>query len=162
MEPSKSPYSSPIVIVRKKNDEWRMCIDFRQLNARSIPDAYPTPRINYVLKRLSHARIMSTLDLKSGYWQIPMASDSKQYTAFTVPGRGLFQWRVMPFGLHSAAATFQRALDSVIGPELDPFVFAYLDDIVVIERDLAEHTRNLQEVFQRLRAANLRINNEKC
>jgi len=105
---------------------------------------------------------MSTLDLKSGYWQIPMASDSKQYTAFTVPGRGLFQWRVMPFGLHSAAATFQRALDSVIGPELDPFVFAYLDDIVVIERDLAEHTRNLQEVFQRLRAANLRINNEKC
>ncbi|KAH8356644.1 hypothetical protein KR084_001058, partial [Drosophila pseudotakahashii] len=73
-----------------------------------------------------------------GYWQIPMAPDSKQYTAFTVPGRGLFQWRVMPFGLHSAAATFQRALDSVIGPELDPFAFAYLDDIVYLGHMVSE------------------------
>jgi len=73
--------------------------------------------------------------LKSGYWQIPMASDIKQYTAFTVPGRGLFQWRVTPFGLHSEATTFQHALDSVIGPELDPFALACLDDIVVIGRD---------------------------
>jgi len=90
-----------------------MCVDFQQLNARSIPDAYPTPRINSILERLSQARVLSTLDLKSGYWEIPMASDSKQYTAFTVPGRGLFQWRVMPC---SAAPTFQRALDSVTGP----------------------------------------------
>jgi len=90
-----------------------------------------------------------------------MASDSKQYTAFTVPGRGLFQWRVMPFGLHPAAATFKRALDSIIGTELHPFTIAYLDGIIVIGRDIAEHTRNLLEVFQRLRTANLRINKEK-
>lgn len=82
--------------------------------------------------------------------------------AFIVAGGGLFQWRVMPFGLHSAPATFQRALDSVIGPELEPFAFAYLDDIIVIGRTLDEHLANLQEVFHRLRSANLRINSDKC
>ncbi|XP_037827518.1 uncharacterized protein LOC119615583 [Lucilia sericata] len=91
-----------------------------------------------------------------------MASESKPYTAFTVPGRGLFQWRVMPFGLHSAPATFQRALDTIIGPELDEFAFAYLDDIVVLGSDLENHLCNLRVVFDRLVGAKLRINIEKC
>ncbi|KAL7725906.1 hypothetical protein ACLKA6_000673 [Drosophila palustris] len=81
-------------------------------------------------------------DLKQGYWQIPMAADSRECTAFTVPGRGLFQWRVMPFGLHSACATFQRALDTVIGPEMEPHAFAYLDDIVVIGATKEQHVAN--------------------
>ncbi|KAL7723479.1 hypothetical protein ACLKA6_018238 [Drosophila palustris] len=132
IEPSRSLHSAPIVLVRKKTGDWRMCIGYRQLNAHSIPDAYPVPRINHILERLRHARFISNLDLKHGYWQIPMAADSRECSAFTVPGRGLYQWRVMPFGLHSAFATFQRPLDTVIGPEMEPHAFAYLDDIVVI------------------------------
>ncbi|KAL7726715.1 hypothetical protein ACLKA6_012792 [Drosophila palustris] len=145
IEPSRSPHSAPIVLVKKKTGDWRMCIDYRQLNAHSIPDAYPVPRINHILERLRHARFISTLDLKQGYWQIPMAADSRECTAFTVPGRVLFQWRVMPFGLHSACATLQRALDTVIGPEMEPHAFAYLDDIVVIGATKEQHVENLRE-----------------
>ncbi|KAL7725407.1 hypothetical protein ACLKA6_000168 [Drosophila palustris] len=139
-----------------------MCIDYRQLNANSIPDAYPLPRIHHILERLRNAKYISTLDLKSGYWQIPMAHGSREYTAFTVPGRGLFHWKVMLFGLHSAHATFQRALDSVIGPDMEPFAFAYLDDIIVSGATLEEHVLNLEEVLRRLRQANLRLNRAKC
>lgn len=162
IEPSKSPYSSPIVLVRKKNNEWRLCVDFRQLNEHSIRDAYPIPQINAILEKLKNSKYFSTIDLRNGYWQIPMAEESKIYTAFTVPGRGLFQWRVMPFGLHSASATFQRALDSVIGPELDSFAFAYLDDIIVLGSTIEEHLKNLKTVFDRLIAAKLCINPSKC
>jgi len=139
IEPSRSPHSAPIVLVKKKAGDWRMFVDYRQLNAHSVPDAYPVPRINHILERLRQARYISTLDLKNGYWQIPMARDSRQYTAFTVPGRGLYQWKVMPFGLHSASATFQRALYSVIGAEMEPVAFAYLDDIIVISATEEQH-----------------------
>lgn len=162
IEPSTSPYCFPITLVRKKNGNWRTCMDFRQLNKRSVPDAYPLPRIDTILNRLRDAKYVSSLDLKDGYWQIPMAKESRKYTAFAVAGKGLYQWKVMPFGLHSAPATFQRALDSVIGPEMDPHAFAYLDDIIVIGKTFEEHLRNLREVFRRLRSANLRINIEKC
>lgn len=162
IEPSNSPYSFPITLARKKNGSWRMCMDFRQLNNRSVPDAYPLPRIDSILNRLRNATYVSSLDLKDGYWQIPLEENSKKYTAFAVTGRGLYQWRVMPFGLHSAPATFQRALDTVIGADMEPVAFAYLDDIIVIGRTLAEHLENLKTVFSRLRKANLRINPGKC
>lgn len=85
------------------------------------------------MERLRNSRYISKLDLESGYWQIPMSRQSRVCTAFTVPGRGrLFQWKVMPFGLHTAPATCQRALDRVMGPEMEPHAFAYLDDIIVI------------------------------
>lgn len=162
IEPCRSAYSSPITLAQKKNGSWRLCMDFRHLNSKSDPDAYPLPRIGTILERLRNAKYISSLDLKDGYWQIPLEENSKKYTAFTVPGKGLFQWRVMPFGLHSAPATFQRALDGVIGPDLEPYAFAYLDDIIVIGSTLEEHFSNLQKVFQRLREANLKINPEKC
>jgi len=115
IEPSKSPHSAPIVHVGKRTGDIRMCVEYRRLNARSIPDAYPLPRIH-------HSRFISTLDLKSGYWQIPVAPSSREYTAFTLP-----------------PATFQRALDSVIGPDMEPHAFAYLDDIIVIGTTLEKH-----------------------
>jgi len=89
----------------------------------SVKDAYPMPRINYILDQLREARYITSLDVKDGYWQIPLEERSRQYTAFTVP-----EGRVMPFGLHSASATFQRVLDQVIGPEMSPHAFAYQDD----------------------------------
>ncbi|XP_073821602.1 uncharacterized protein [Musca autumnalis] len=162
IEPSRSAYNSPITLARKKNGTWRLCMDFRHLNSKSSPDAYPLPRISSILDRLREANFVSSLDLKDGYWQIPLEESSRKYTAFTVPGRGLYQWRVMPFGLHSAPATFQRALDTVIGADMEPHAFAYLDDIIVIGRTLEEHLANLREVFRRLREVNLRINPEKC
>lgn len=161
IESSFSPYSSPVVLVRKKQGTWRMCIDFRQINAAAEPDAYPLPQINSILDQLREAKYISTIDLKNGYWQIPLDAKSRPYTAFTVPGRGLFQWKVMPFGLHSAPATFQRILDTIIGPELHPRVFAYLDDIIVLGRSFEEHVENLTTVFNRLLKAQLQINFDK-
>lgn len=146
IEPSTSPYSFPITLVKKKSGEWCTCMHFRQLNKRSVPDAYPLPRIDTILNRLRHAKFISGLDLKDGYWQIPLSAECRQYTAFAVTGRGLYQWKVMPFGSHSAPATFQRALDDVIGPEMEPHAFAYLDDIIVIGRSFEEHLENLREV----------------
>lgn len=162
IEPSNSPYSAPIVLVQKKQGKWRLCVDFRQLNEHSIRDAYPLPRINHILDKLRGAKYISTLDLRQGYWQIPLAPTSRQYTAFIAPNRGLFQWKVMPFGHHSAPATFQRTIDSVIGPEVNEFAFVYLDDIIIISSTFDEHLTHLSQVFQKLKTANLKLNPEKC
>ncbi|KAL6416811.1 hypothetical protein ACFW04_013159 [Cataglyphis niger] len=161
IEPSRSAWSSPIVVVRKKDGKHRFCIDFRKVNEVMEKDAYPLPQVTATLDKLRGARYL-TLDLKNGYWQVPLARESRPITAFTVPGKGLMQFRVMPFGLHSAPATFQRLLDFVIGPALEPNVFVYLDDIIVISRTFEQHLELLTEVFRRLRAARLRLNPEKC
>lgn len=162
IEPSNSPYSAPIVLVRKKQGTYRLCIDYRQLNEHSIKDAYPLPQIDHILNKLRGAKYISTLDLKQGYWQIPLANDSRQFTAFIAPGRGLFQFKVMPFGHHSAPATFQRVMDTVIGPELSEFAIVYLDDIIIISRTFDEHLDHLRIVFRRLQDANLQLNPDKC
>ena len=162
IEPSTSPWSSPVVIVKKKDGTPRFCIDLKKINDISQKDAYPLPFINAILDKLRRAKYISSIDLKQGYWQIPLTEESKPITAFTVPGRGLFQFRVMPFGLHSAPATFQRLMDRILGPELEPFCFAYLDDIIILGETYEDHENNLRQVFQRLRAANLKVNPEKC
>jgi hypothetical protein len=132
------------------------------VNEVTRKDAYPLPFINVFLDKLRRARYISTIDVKSGYWQVPLTPASKPITAFMVPSRGLYQFRVMPFGLHSAPASFQRLMNRVMGPELDPYCFAYLDDIVVLGETFEQHLKVLQEVFRRLRAANLRLNPDKC
>jgi len=162
IEPSDSPWSSPVVLIKKPSGKFRFCIDMRKVNDSSIKDAYPLPRINAILEKLRQAKYISTLDLKQGYWQVPLAKDSRPITAFTVRNLGLFQFRVMPFGLHSAGATFQRLLDRVIGPELEPKAFAYLDDLVIVSSSFEEHLELLGVVFRRLREAGLRLNPEKC
>lgn len=106
IEASSSPWSSPVVIVKKKDGKPRFCIDFRMVNNVSVKDAYPLPYISGILDKLRKAKYISTLDLKQGYWQVPLTPESRPITAFTVPGRGLFQFTVMAFGLHSAPARF--------------------------------------------------------
>lgn len=162
IEPSVSAWSSPVVIVKKRDNSKRFCVDFCRLNDVTVKDAYPLSHIQATLDKLRGARYLSTLDLKSGYWQIPLTEESKPLTAFTVPGRGLMQFRVMPFGLHSAAATFQRLMDRVLGPELEPNVVVYLDDVIIVSKTFAEHLSQLNMVFARLRAARLKINIDKC
>jgi len=162
IEPSRSAWSSPIVVVKKKDGSYRFCIDFRKVNEVTEKDAYPLPHVTATLDKLRGARYLSTLDLKNGYWQVPLHPESRPITAFTVPGKGLFQFRVMPFGLHSAPATFQRLLDEILGPELEPNVLVYLDDIIIVSQTFEDHLRHLAEVFRRLREAKLRLNPEKC
>lgn len=162
IEKSKSPWSSPILMVKKKDGSFRFCVDYRKLNAVTERDSYPLPYITNTLDKLRNAHYLSTLDIKSAYWQIPVAESSRPFTAFTVPGRGLFQFVRMPFGLHNAPATWQRLIDQVLGPELEPKVFTYLDDVVVISQTFEEHLSILEEVFRRIREANLSVNWEKC
>lgn len=161
IEPSSSSYCSPIVLVKKKDTTWRMCIDYRKINENLERDAYPIPHIPNTLNRLQKAKVVSALDLKNGYWQIPINPESRQYTAFIVPGRGLFQWRVMPFGLHSAPATFQRFLDLLITQNFEDFAVAYLDDIIVFSENFEDHLIHLRTVLSKLAEANLQINKEK-
>lgn len=162
VEPSNSPWSSPILLVRKKDGTNRFCVDYRKLNAVTVRDSYPLPLVSDTLDKLRNAKYLSSLDVKSAYWQVPMAETSKQYTAFTVPNRGLFQFRRMPFGLHNAPATWQRLIDSVLGHDLEPHVFVYLDDVVVISQTFEQHLVILDEVFRRLREANVTVSVDKC
>lgn len=161
IEPSDSPWSSPILLVAKKNGEQRLCVDFRKLNQVSKKDAYPLPYVSHFLDKLGNAIYLSTIDLKSAFWQIALSKGSRQYTAFTVPGRGLFQFRSMPFGLSNAPASWQRLIDRVLGSDLEPYVFAYLDDVVVITDSFEKHMEILREVLKRITQAGLTINYQK-
>lgn len=162
IEKSTSAWSSPILLVKKKDGDYRFCVDFRKLNAVTERDSYPIPYVSHVLDKLRDAHYLSSLDIKSAYWQVPVAETSRPYTAFTVPGRGLFQFRRMPFGLHNAPATWQRLIDNVLGPDLEPHVFVYLDDVVVVTQTFEDHLRILDEVFRRLREAKLTVSFDKC
>jgi hypothetical protein len=159
---SKSAWSSPIVLVDKPDGGTRFCVNFRQVNAVTKRDAYPLPQVTMILDRLRDARYLSKMDVKSAYWQIPLSEASKEKTAFTIPGRGLFEFETMPFGLHNAAATWQRFIDSVIGADLEPHVFVYLDDIIVVTKTFEHHLEVLKEILRRLREANITLNQEKC
>lgn len=161
VEPSMSPWSSPIVLIKKKDGRYRFCVDYRRLNQVSLPDAYPLPFVNGILDKLRDGKYLTTLDIRSAYWQIPMAETSKMYTAFTVPNRGLFQFRRMPYGLHNSPATWQRLMDRVFG-DLEAYVFIYLDDIIICTPTFEQHLEVLEEVLDRLIKAGLTLNRDKC
>lgn len=162
IEPSKSGWSSPVILVPKKDGTYRFCVDYRRLNSVTKKDAYPIPYVSAILDSLRNSKYLSSLDIKSAYWQISVKESSRECTAFTVPGRGLFHFKRMPFGLTNAPATFQRLIDTVLGADLQPYVLVYLDDIVIISPDFRTHLEILTKVFDRLHAAGLTLNREKC
>ena len=129
IEESTSEWSSPLVIVKKKDGSNRICVDYRKVNAVTNFDAYPMPRIDEMLDKVGNAKYITTLDLAKGYWQVPMAREDKEKTAFSSP-MGLYQFTVMPFGLSGAPATFQRLMDQTLRG-LEEFVGVYLDDVVI-------------------------------
>ncbi len=146
IEPTNTAWSSPVVLVKKKDGSWRFCIDYRRLNAVTIQDAYPLPRIDDSLDALSGAKLFSTLDLVSGYWQVPLDTDAQAKSAF-VTRNGLWKWKVLPFGLTSAPATFQRLMESVFRDLHWKTLLLYLDDVIVISKDISSHIHRLEEVF---------------
>jgi len=160
IEVSSSEWCSPVVLVPKKDGSLRFCIDFRYLNAVSLFDSYPMPRIDDLVERVGKAKYITTLDLSKGYWQVALAPEAHELTAFKTPF-GMYQFKVMPFGLQGAPATFQRLMNHVLR-DVSKFSAAYLDDVVIFSQSWEEHMSHLQQVLQCIRDAGLTINPQKC
>ena len=159
---SFSPWASAVVLVRKKDGGLRFCIDLCKLNNRTDKDGYSLPHIEDTLDCLHGAEWFSTLDLKSGYWQVELEEDAKPLTAFTMGPLGFWECECMPFGLTNAPATFQRLMESCLGEMCLNWCIIYLDDIFVFSRMPEEHIHILKAVISKLRAAGLKLKPTKC
>lgn len=168
--PSKSPVASPVVPVQKSDGTVRLCLDSRKLNAITVKDKFPVPNVNHILSRIRQAKYRTALDLSKAFWQVPLNgrkrpgqfASAQELTAFIVPGRGLFHYLVMPFGLCNSPATQCRLMVAVLGHDLEPWVFCYVDDIVILAQDVDQMVNLIAEVAKRLREANLSLNLNKC
>ena len=163
IEPSSSPWASPVVLVDKKqpSDGPRFCVDFTKLNNVTKKDAYPIPLIRDIFDQLQGASVFSTLDLKSGFHQLPLHPDDREKTAF-ICHRGLFHWTRLAMGLANASAAFQRAMEKVLKGLIGQICMLYIDDVVIYSRNEAEHVKHLNTIFERLDRYNLRLNPGKC
>jgi hypothetical protein len=161
IEPSYSPWSAPVVLVKKKDGTERFCMDYRKLNEVTRKDVYPLPRCEEILESLSGTAYFSHLDLVRGYWQIKVAKEDREKTAFATP-EGLFQFKRLPFGLTNAPATFQRVMNNILSGLTWTDCLVYLDDIIVFGSTLAEHNKRLDEVLARLEQTGLKLNAKKC
>ena len=161
IEPSDSPWSSNVVLVKKKDGSKRFCVDYRRLNHLTIKDSYPIPRIDDSLDALGGAKWFSTLDLASGYWQVELDEEAKKKSAFVVRG-GLYSWKVMPFGLCNAPSTFERLMEQVLAGLHWEVLLVYLDDVIVFAKTIDDELTRLGIVFQRLRQAGLKLKAKKC
>lgn len=161
IEPSNSPWSSPVTLVPKKDGTTRFCVDYRRLNEVTRKDSYPLPRMDDVFDILFGKKWFSTLDMKSGYWQVDVRPEDREKTAFTA-GDGLWQFTVMPFGLCNAPATYERLMETVLRGLIGKVCLVYLDDVIVFGNTPEEHLENLERVFQQLENAGLKLAPKKC
>jgi len=158
--PVKSPYSSPVVIVRKKDQTFRLCIDYRKINAKIIGDQFPLPRIEDILTRAALYRYFSKIDLKSGFHQIPLRKSDQKYLAFAV-GSELLTYTVLPFGMKTSPALFCRALCDVLRQH-DNICAVYVDDVIIFSQSLPQHALDVESVLNSLAKAHFRIAPSKC
>ncbi|GFV88660.1 retrovirus-related Pol polyprotein from transposon 297 [Trichonephila clavipes] len=163
-----SPYSLPVVLSRKNNilppdspEAYRFTIDYRKLNAFTKYPRYPLPVIDDLITNIPHTGIMSTLDLKSGYFQLAISPNDIEKTAF-ITRNGTFAFLRMPFGLSGAAPNFQKAIDIILKPVIGRFVMVYMEDVIITSSSFNEHIDHLNQVFALLRDAGLTLNKEKC
>ncbi|XP_063635205.1 uncharacterized protein LOC134805954 [Cydia splendana] len=161
IEPCESAWSSPVLIVDKKDGKPRFCLDSRKLNSVTKRDAYNLPYIAEILDNLRDARYLSSIDLSKAFWQIKIAEEDRNKTAFYVPSRGTFHFKRTAFGLTNAPATQQRLVDMLFS-EFGLKVFAYLDDIIIVSQDFNSHVSLLLRVLDKLKQANLTVNLDKC
>jgi len=158
---SQSPFAAPVIFVKKPDGSGlRMCVDYRGLNAITTRDRYPLPYIQDLIDRLHGCRVLTKLDLASGYHQLRIHPDDRHKTAFVAPD-GFYKWTVFPFGLANAPSAFMRAMHRILGP-YKKFAIAYLDDVLIFSRSLAEHKMHVDTILLAIRAAHLRLNERKC
>ena len=162
IRPSSSPWSSPVVLAKKKDGSLRFCVDYRRLNTATVKDAQPLPRIDDTLEALHGSRWFSTLDLQSGYWQVPLREKDKEKTAFCTGEGQLWEFEVLPFGVCNGPATFSRLMDAVLSGLAWRTCLAYLDDVIVYAPTWTTHLQRLREVFDRIREAGLKLKPSKC
>ena len=161
VRPSTSPWGAPVLFAKKKDGGWRMCIDYRALNAVTQKNGYPLPKIQDCLDMIGTARSFSKIDLTSGYWQINVVEGDRHKTAFNTR-RGKYEFCVMPFGLTNAPATFQAVMNDLLRPYLDKFVVVYLDDILIYSKNDEEHTQHIKLVVEALRKHGFYAKPSKC
>ena len=154
---SVSPWNSPVVLVKKKDGSFRFCVDLRKVNAVTRKDSFPMPLVSDTLDALRGTKYFSTLDLKSGYWQIEMHPESREKAAF-VTHNGLYEFNVMPFGLTNSGASFQRLMGHILRGLEYRFALIYIDDIIIFSKSIDENVTHLEEVFRRLREPNVKLN----
>ena len=162
IQPSNSPWCNPVVLVRKKDGSLRFCIDFQKLNSLTVKDSHALPRICETLESLAEATHYSTFDMNSGFWQVPMDEESKQYTAFMLGSMGLYECESVPFGLCNAPPTFQRLMLNFLGELNLTYCLIYLDDVIVFSQTEEEHLERMRIVFDHLREHGLKLKPSKC
>lgn len=162
LEESSSPWASPVILVQKASGGFRLCIDSRKLNAVTKKNSYPLPRVDDILDNMKNAKFISSIDLSQAFLQLPLSECSKEKTAIITQGRGLLQYTVVPFGLSNAPQTLQKLVDTLFGAEFYARLFAYLDDLIVINDNFDSHVKLLDKVYEKLKAANLTVNMSKC
>ena len=161
IEHSTSPWSSPVVLVKKKDGTTRFCVDYRRLNQITVKDAFPLPRIDDIYDQLTEATHFTKFDFKAGYFQVPLDKADRPKTAFSTRD-GHFQFKVLPQGLTNGPPTFQRIVNQILGPNRWKHMLAYIDDIIIYSKNFAEHVQHIEEVCSLLKEANFKLNIEKC
>lgn len=161
IKPSSSPFASPVILARKKTGVWRLCVDYRRLNALTVKNKYPLPVIDELLDELQGAMWFTSLDLSSGYHQIQMDPLDIPKTAFQTHN-GHYEYRVMPYGVTGGPATFQLTMNSILAPLLRKCVVVFIDDILVYSTNWRDHLEHIRAVFNILDKHQFKVNLSKC